>query len=114
MSKSTAIINKLKTVTTKKITLNEKPSNDHNCIVLLDVSNQPYHVATGLNGSRDRFQLDVWGDTLDEARSLADVVIGAMDNQILDGYDAMWLINDLPIKDIELKIWRVLLEFYVW
>jgi hypothetical protein len=116
MDKETAIVTKLKTaLPTTPITIAEKPNKVDSCVVFFQVSGVPDHTQSGNTGiSKDRFQFDCWGKSLNEAKSLADVVIGALDCIELPDFNINYLESYTAVKDLETGLWRVILEFMVW
>jgi hypothetical protein len=90
----------------------EKPGRAADVIVYRRISTNKIRSQSGNLGETNRFQIECYGTSLVKSRELAEEVKIALDLNTQDFHIA-WLENDFYEKDIELNLYRTVLEFFI-
>jgi hypothetical protein len=92
----------------------EKPTSNNHCIVYRIISpSDSFRTMQGRQYDRTRFQIDCFGTTYKESRDLAEYTKNILDGNNKD-FLVSYLVNEFTDKDIELNLYRSILEFYIF
>jgi|LakMenEpi03Aug12_release.lakeMendotaPanAssembly.Ray.scaffolds.fasta_scaffold669702_2 hypothetical protein len=108
----TSIFNALKALVSNRCYPLQMPENPtYPAIVYSRIAGTPFNVLdTSASIDQVRMQVDCYALTYDGAKTLSDSVRGAMESAAFKGT----LQFDTDLYESEVKVYRVVMDFYVW
>jgi hypothetical protein len=109
----TTLVTLLRTLGYPVYALSVPTDGTYPCIAFQRVSTLPIRSHQGNEMERPRFQISCWGNTYAVAKTISEAVKTALDlNQT--NFELATKENELDDLETETKLYRKILDFYVW
>jgi len=112
LSKESNLVSLITTSTGSPVIFAVKPVKVDHCIVWHLISSIPVKNHLNIGHENSRFQIDVFGTSLDDIETTASKIIWAVDNNRTDFMYANYL-NGFSMVDDETNLYKYVLEFMI-